>query len=412
MLSKKLVGLVLLIALSLVVPLQSARAAGPDNPRDRFLAAESVTIPADQVVSHDLYVGGSNVSVLGRIEGDLFVLGGQVDVSGPVSGDLFVAAGNATISSEVGRSLRIGGGNVTVSGPIGGDLLMGAGTLLVAPGARVGGDLIFGGGRATVEGTVDGSVLGSAEDYQRTGSIAGTEEVKIRPRNEERREQPKSAAQKILDEIRRYLSIILVGGLLLLLVPRLIQPAAARVREQPLPSLGWGIITGLSFFVTLFILLLAMIVLAIIFGVLGFGQLAVASVLGILLAMAGTSYLFVIVLLFVAATVVGLALGRLAFGSRPEPWAQRPWIPLLLGVLVIVVLTAIPIAGGILGLFVFLFGLGGLAIALWPGRRVGPSAAPPTERTSGSVAGLAEAGRTLRQISQRSKGDRGGLRPR
>jgi len=359
------------IVLCLVVP--GAVAAGPEGSvLDKFLSGSTVIVPAGETVPHDLYVAGSTVHIDGRIDGDLFVAGGTVDISGPVAGDLFVAGGNVTITSSVGRHLRLAGGNVTVGGPVSLDLLALAGTLTLNPTARVGGDLVFAGGQTLLDGAVDGSVLGSAQTYSRAGSVGGSEQVTLR------REKPRPApAQSLLsllvEQLQRYLGIILIGVLLLLLAPGFLQGAAARLRERPLASLGAGVLGFIGFFAAVVALLIGMVVLAIPLGLLGLGRVVLALALGVLLGTGVLSYLFMLILLFVAAAVVGLTLGRLGLGGRDEPWAQGPYVALLLGVFVIVVLTAIPILGGLLNAVLILFGLGAIATRLLELRSPAPT---------------------------------------
>jgi hypothetical protein len=123
---------------------------------------------------------------------------------------------------------------------VGEDLLVGAGQATIDPGARIGGDLIFGAGRMTMDGTVAGSVLGSTGSYTKGGSVAGTEQVNVGQPQE--RQEP-TLADCAVDSLRRYVSLLVVGGLLLWLLPRLFRGAAETVRGafpgQPRGSASW-----------------------------------------------------------------------------------------------------------------------------------------------------------------------------
>jgi hypothetical protein len=70
--------------------------------------------------------------------------------------------------------------------------------------------------------------------------------------------------------------------------------------------------------------------------------------------------------------VVGLAIGKLILDRAPQ--AQNEFAALLLGVLIVIVVTALPFVGGLATFVVVLFGLGAPAIALWP---QGPRDAAP-----------------------------------
>jgi hypothetical protein len=372
-----------LLMLGLALPL--ARAAGPPSAlRDRFRGGDTVLVPANETVPHDLYVAGGSVRIEGRIEGDLFVGGGTVDVSGPVTGDVFIGGGTVTVTGPVGRHLRVAGGNVTVGGPVQLDLMAASGALVIRSGARVGGDLIFSAGQMNLDGTVAGGVLGSAQAYTKTGSIAGSEEVTITPSQPEpRQRQAPTTARRILDQVRRYAAIVLLGALLLLVPPRLVQAGATRLRERPLPSLGFGALGFVGFFAVLLGLLIGMFVLAIPLGILGLGGLVATVVLGVLLGSAVLSYAFFVVLAFVAAAVVGLLIGQLVLQRLNPAGAANQYVALLLGVLVVVVLTAIPVVGGLLGAVVALLGLGALVLRFWPwrGAPAGAGVATPVQGT-------------------------------
>jgi len=275
-----------LLMLGLALPL--AGAAGPPSAlRDRFRGGDTVLVPANETVPHDLYVAGGTVRIEGRIEGDLFVGGGTVDVSGPVTGDVFIGGGTVTVTGPIGRHLRVAGGNVTVGGPVQLDLMAASGALVVRSGARVGGDLIFSAGQMNLDGTVAGGVLGSAQTYTKTGSVIGSEEVTITPSQPEpRQRQAPTTGRRILDEVRRYAAIVLLGALLLLVPPRLVQAGATRLRERPLPSLGFGALGFVGFFAVLLGLLIGMFVLAIPLGILGLSGLVATVILGVLLGSA------------------------------------------------------------------------------------------------------------------------------
>ena len=364
-----------LVLLCLALPVQVVTAAGPgSSPTDKFRGGNAVVINADETVSHDLYVSAGTVRIDGRIDGDLFVLGGNVAITGPVSGDLFIAGGTVSVDSTVDRHLRILAGDVTVGGSVKQDLLMAGGTLNLTPGSHVGGDLIFGGGRTQMDGTVDGSVLGSAQSYVDNGRVAGSEQVTLRQERESRRPAPPSAAGRVFDSVRSFVGIVVAGVLLILLVPLLIRGGAELIERRPLPSLGIGAVIFLSYFAVMVALLVAMIVLAIPLGALGLGALVATDVIGALLAMGLLTYVFVLVLLFVAAAVVGLATGRLIFRQIPAPWAQNDYVPLLVGAVIVVIVTALPFIGGLVNFAIVLFGLGALAAALWRYRR--PTAVP------------------------------------
>jgi hypothetical protein len=343
----------LVVLLLLVLP-----AAVAATPQEKFRSGNEVVIPADETVPHDLYVSGGTLRVDGRIDGDLIMAGGQVDLTGTVTGDV-----------------RVAGGTITVRGPVGEDLLVGGGRLLVASSGQVGEDLIFSTGQTMLEGTVAGSVLGTTGTYARPGSVAGNEHVTVQ---QPPTEPGPTVLDRVLAELRRYLSIVLFGLLFLGLAPRAAQAAAAWVRVRPLPSFGVGILAVLAFLVALGALVLIMVILGLVFGLLGFGQLVVTTLVGGLLSGSVLTFVFFLLGAFLTHAVVGLTIGRLLVArvGRAQTGSRALLFgALLLGVLIVVLVTALPVIGGLLNALVVLLGMGALILMIERWRRT-PRAEP------------------------------------
>ncbi len=377
-------GIALMLAVVLLtIGLSRSSAQGAPGVLDKFRSGNLITVGANETVPHDLYVGAGTVRIDGRIDGDLFIGGGTVDVTGPVTGDLFIGGGTVHVSGPVGRHLRIGGGDVTVNGPVKLDLLVGAGNLNIGSGAVIDGDAIFSAGQVQLDGAVAGSVLGSAQTYTKTGRIAGTEQVTIPTSEPAAVQAPASqtAGQWLLGKLQRYVGILLVGALLLVLLPRVVVPSAALVRTEPLRTMGMGVVGFVGFFPFLIALLIAMVFAAVILGFIGLGGLVAVVVIGMLLGLSSLVLAFVTVIAFVAFAVVGLTVGQLAI-ERLGVANWGVYGALAIGVLGVVVVTAIPVVGWIVGLAVALIGLGALIVRLWRGRpRRGMAQALPASET-------------------------------
>ena len=88
-----------------------------------------------------------------------------------------------------------------------------------------------------MDGAVAGSVLGSTGNYSQGGSVGGSERVNI--------QQPEEApaptlADRAVDVVRRYVSILAVGVLLLWLLPRLLRGAAEAAGSGRCSASGSG----------------------------------------------------------------------------------------------------------------------------------------------------------------------------
>ena len=333
----------------------------------KFRTGREVVVAADETVTTDLYATAGFVRIEGTVEGDVVASGGNVNISGQVGGDLLVGSGNADISGEVTGDARIGAGRVLVTGSIGEDLAVGSGQTTLASSGTVGEDFLFGTGQTNLEGRVEGNVVGSTGSYKRTGTIGGTEDVNVVERGDP------TFGDRGLYALERFVSIVLIGALLLWLAPRAVDGAAETLRRRPWASLGVGVLGAFGFVVLCVLIFLVMILLSIAFGFLQVETLLGATVWGSFTLIAVVSFLFWLLVFFGAQVVVGMVLGRLAFGTE----RSRRWLALILGVLIVVVLFSIPIAGIVLGILIALFGLGAVILAFWPWRRRGEPAPVP-----------------------------------
>jgi hypothetical protein len=206
--------------------------------------------------------------------------------------------------------------------------------------------------------------------------VGGTEHVVVAPTQP----APAPAAEPLLDGLRQFLVVILFGALLLWLLPRGMAAAGRVLREQPWRALGGGLLAGVGYIAFLIAAIIAMVVLAILFGLLQVGSLVAIAVIGGVLAIGVVTFLFVLTVAFAADALVGLTVARWAASRTATGMnAEGRWRELGLmaaGVAGVVIVTSIPIVGGWLKLAVVLFGLGGFALAWWHSWRSRPEAAP------------------------------------
>ena len=140
----------------------------------------------------------------------------------------------------------------------------------------------------------------------------------------------------------------------------------------------------------LILVLIAMILLAVAFGLLGFSDLVGIDILGGTVAIVGASLVFTIAAGYVADALVGVALASLVMrGENASRW--RELAVLAVGAAVVVLLSSLPVLGPWVKLVVVLLGLGAILITLrrprgtgavvQPGGFVQPPQAPPTPAT-------------------------------
>jgi cytoskeletal protein CcmA (bactofilin family) len=346
---------------------------------DKLRTGNTVTVAAGETVPNDLYAFAGTVQVDGTVDGDLVASGGLVEVTGTVTGDVLAAGGRITINGTVGGDTRIAGGSIVVGGALKEDLAVAGGQATVTSSGTVGEDLIAGTGQLTIDGTVTGDVLARTGTYTKSGTVGGTEDVTITGRDEQPPQPGEpgaapTATQQVIDAVRHFLVVVLAGALLIWFAPRAYLAMKATIRERPVPSAGWGVIAFIGFFVFLLVVLLAMILLAIAFGILGFSDLIGLDILGGTVAILGASLAFAVVAGYIADALVGVVLASLVMrGESTSRW--RELAVLAVGAAVVVILSSVPIIGPWVKLIVILVGLG--AVLLWIRGRRTPSVAVP-----------------------------------
>ena len=331
------------VALLLVAILTLSVAPGLAAAESR--AGGTVVVEADETTG-DLEVFAGDVVVRGTVDGDLTAIGGNVRIEGTVTGNVEGTAGNIYVGGTVGGdvsgaaghvqvaeggsiegTLEVGAGSVLIAGSIGGDARIGAESITLAPGASVGGDLEY-------DGTLD-----RQEGAQVGGAVTENPDLAVGP----------GAFFQVADALFSVYFVLvnlLVGAILLLAFPRFSDGLVERTRERP----GVTGVVGLGTLVAapIVLVLVAITIVGIPLSLLGFLSYAV----GIWLAIIYGRYL--------------LGAWLLSLVDR-----ENRWLALLVGVLAMVVLTRVPIVGGLADVAVLVWGLGALVLGLFGAYRRG-----------------------------------------
>ena len=359
---------------------------------DLVVAGSSIEI--NGTVEGDLWAAGSSVSIAGTVNDDARITGYGLFVSGDVEDDLFgvafslenqegstvggslVYAGyQALLAGSIDGDANVAGGAVQLDGSIGGDATIDVGGtepgmtfpmmtsfipnvpsipsvptgLTLGEGASIGGDLEY---TANQEADIPSGVVSGQTDF---------EEYVPRERPEQRRRSP--VLRWLWNQAQRFLGLIVVGGLMMWLVPGWTRKMANNIESKPLPSLGWGFVAIAAFVVALLVLILATGLGAAVLGLVTFGEL-----LGRVIALGGIAvstltFGFSITWAYVTKVIVALLLGMLIFRLLKSDLADNRWVPVLLGIVLFVPITAVPIIGWLIAFVAIVFGLG--AIWIW-----------------------------------------------
>jgi cytoskeletal protein CcmA (bactofilin family) len=348
---------------------------------EKFRTGDAVTIAAGETVSHDLYAFAGSVYVAGTVDGDLVASGGNVDVTGTVTGDVIAAGGNVSISGAVDGDARVAGGSLSVGGTVAEDLLATGGQVASTASASIGEDMVAATGRLTVDGAVAGNLLASTGVYQKSGTVGGTEEVRIvtGPAGAPPAVVP-TTADLVVDAIEHFLIVLLAGAIMLWVAPRAFAAAKTAIQQRPLPAAGWGVLGLFGYVVVLILIVLAMVVFGIIFALVGFEDLVGLDVLGGVAAILGVTTAFVVIAGYLADALVGAALAGLVMRSASST-RTREFGLLAIGAAVVVALSWIPVVGPVVKLVVVVLGLGAVLLAVQEAWRSRPAAggvqAPP-----------------------------------
>jgi cytoskeletal protein CcmA (bactofilin family) len=363
-----------LAALSLVILAGIAQAQTTD---EKFRTGNDVTIPAGETVAHDLYAFAGSLLVAGTVDGDLVASGGTVDVTGTVTGDVIAAGGNVSISGTVDGDARVAGGTLSVGGTVAEDLLATGGQVALAPSGSVGEDMVAASGRLTIDGAVAGNLLASAGTYQKSGTVGGTEDVRIATVPSGAAAAAPTMTDVVVNAFQHFLIVLLAGAIMLWLAPRAYAATKAAVQQRPLPAAGWGLLGLLGYVVVLILIVLAMVVFGIIFALVGFEDLVGLDVLGGVAAILGVTTAFVVITGYLADAIVGAALAGLVMRSASTT-RTREFGLLAAGAAVVVVLSAIPVIGPVVKLVVVVLGLGAVLMTFMDARRSRPATIPDT----------------------------------
>lgn len=419
----------LLIGLALVTGVLAASPAWAVETRN----GDRIEVGPGEVVNDDLYAFGDTVRVEGTVKGDLVAAGSRVIVDGTVEGDLISAAQVVEVNGTVEDDARIAGQALVLGedASIDDDLFAGGYSLESKAGSAVGGSLFYGGNQALLAGTVGENLKAGLNALELRGEIGGdvnadvgeagggapqflpgssvsmpsvvpgltvTNSARIGgdlayTSSEEgaisdgaqvagdvsREDVPASVQQEpaanpvataFLDHLRRFVALLIVGVLALWVMPGWIQGMSDRVRERPLQSLGWGVLGSAAVVAAVFAGLLAAVLLALVFGLLTLGGVAFWSIWLWFLGSGALVAAYLISAAYLAPVVVALAGGRLMRIGRTDR-RFRAMLALGAGLLLYVVLRAIPIVDFLVGLFVVLLGVGAISGWLWSSLRPG-----------------------------------------
>lgn len=346
---------------------------------DKGAASVSGTVMIDE----DYFSAGSSAELDKRVEGDTFLAGGRVAMRGPVKGDAVLAGGDINIADTVGQDVYAAGGTISISGQITGSARIAGAQVTLAQRGGIAGKATIAAARLQLSGRVGRYLVVYADSVRIDGEVGGdlrisARSVEIGPdakisgklsyrSPQQAKIDPKAVIaggtthietdwpKGEVDSVARIaalvslglllLSLLVVGGIMILAFPQFSEAAASTVRSDPWKSLGLG-----------FSLLLCIPVAAVLFMV---------TLIGIPLGIALLCFYPLMLLL-------GYLTGALFLGDRAAGWIAkrrgvvvRPagrFVALTLALLALLLVAKLPFAGAVLVFVILLAGLGGFWI--------------------------------------------------
>ena len=379
---------------------------------DLFIGADTVEIYG--TVNGDVIAAGNVVKVDGTVNGSLVAGAQSILVNGDVKGSIYSGSSTFTLGSDasVGRNLFYGGFNLSAEpgSYVGRDLLVGAYQALLS--GEIERDVRAATGALEIDGFVGNDVLAEVagtdeggQAYYFTGppgvetvvpsGIRVSEDAKIGGKLNYKSSEDQSDAIKIkpaggvdfeyvpsedpradqhgrgapggivaayfLKRLRVFITLMLLGGLVVWQVPELLKKVGGKVEKESMPSLGWGLVTIMIVYMGAFIAAGLIIAGAIFFGVVTLGELATVILTVGFSSMALILAGFGLLVSYGSKLVVSFMVGRLLIRWLAPQYEEQPVWSMLLGVLIYTFLRSIPIFGFVIGLFVTMIGIG----AMW-----------------------------------------------
>lgn len=333
---------------------------GKSDTHSGLLVRAEERVIIDGVVNGDIIVMANTFELNGSVNGSVYVLAQNVKIDGDVAGNVHAVAGDVEIGGQaasvyaaassfvagkdmrLGSTLAVAASSVKVAGQVGQSAYLAGSTVTydaqTAGSVKVAGTEISLGSQALISGDLrysESAKLTIANDQ----NIAGSIEKFAAPSME----QP-SWASVLAKVLYGILAAFVVGMALLGLLPASVIATTHQLRAKPGRSLlaGFGFVVGVP--ILAFMLLFTLIGL----------ELAV-----------------LIVLAYVAALMIGsiftaLLLGRLLLSTKSECLSvPANALPLLVGLAVLGLLSALPGVGGLIGFMALLGGTGALVTRSW-----------------------------------------------
>jgi hypothetical protein len=313
---------------------------------DLLGAGYSLEARPDSQIGQDLIFGGAQAILAGYVGGNVRVAANSLEISGQIAGNVDAELGNAENMPSFSPFSFMPNMPQVPSVP---------GGLTVRPGAQIGGDLNY---TSTQEASIPAGTVAGDTSHQVPVVPAEKPKIKIETKPEDGFKQ---VSRWFFSNLRGFLALLVVGLLLVWLFPRFINNSVEALHAKPWPSLGWGFVSLFAFFFGSMALIALVVFLCIFLGIITLGELVGMTLWAGFLAVSAFLFVVVFAITYISKIIVSFLVGRWIVRQIKPEWAEKPWLPLIVGVIIFAILASIPWLGNLLAFVVIIFGLG----ALW-----------------------------------------------
>ncbi len=354
-----------------------------------FGGASALTLSATASIARNLYYGGYSLETRpGNLVGkDAYFGGYQAILGGEIARDLNFAGAALELNGKVDRNahLEVASPNPSETTPFNPSLFQQPGMpplpAMLPQGLRIGNAAQIG-GKLVYTSPVD---QGSAIQAAPAGGIVYQTPI---PPQQPQRPQPVEQRYPVLgwvfNFLRTLVTLLILGGLSLWLLPSLLNRAASQVENKPLPSAGYGLVVVIAGYAAALAVGLAILVFGILIALLSLGGLSRAFFGVGFSGLALVVTIFTLLVSYGSKVVVSYLIGSV-FMKKVAPQAshQAVWA-MLIGVGIYTLVRSIPLIGWLIGVAATLAGLGAMWLVYRSGKTPAALAVPaPVQTTAG-----------------------------
>jgi len=343
-----------------------------------FGGSSAMELGSSALVGRNMYYGGFslNTDEGSLINKDLFAAGYQGLLSGAIERDLSFVGAAVELNSQIGRNATLDIGNVEEASEANSWIAVNPYVSryvdnIIQPGIRVSDSALIG-GKLNYTSSVD--VTNKLDTITRGAIVYQTPAPYEKQQNQfdnkrnikdfDRRSIPGALfGAAALGVMRNFIKLFALGALALWLIVKPFKKLADAAYAEPLKAIGWGFVLIAIGSLAVFIIPLVFVMIGILLGFLSLGSLLYFwfGIVGTVLLLAFMVFFFAVFTLskILAAYLFGKWLMKGLFKQETE----KPWLSLLLGVFLYVLIRAIPIMGWLAALTAALIGMGAFWLA-------------------------------------------------